>query len=476
MTILIRLILLFFLINTSVFAGGWYSNSTDAQNACNALIGSKFSFTQGGTQYNVDRCVTSGGGFNTSICNSNGQYFDYHPYNNSTTYFHPTETFHYCNSGTQSCPVTGQVRNESGACVCPSGTYYNGLGSCITKPVNCTLKDYNAVNDGCPLESSVGWSQHTCWDNSSNSVLSVQACSPNCGPSEHVENYSCVSNETCIGDQVYNYSTNHCDEPVCNLGQQTLDAEKHVCVDPNCLAGQLLCSHVCYLATDCATGYLYLCDGSDSTALPHCQFNGCPSGFVQGMKDGVNVCIKNSVISGTVSNNTSSTTSGSSSTTSSTVVNSDGSITTTSVGDSQTTIVNNSTTDISLDTSGLAQESTLSSVLDALNDFFGSESDFSNASDMSPLDGIGGDSDDSDAIAFLNNGNDSYAYPLNVSDWMPEFPTNSSCSGSVPIVWGNFSYQFSPCEKLQPLREVLAWVFYVLSFWNIFRIWVSIKE
>ncbi|MEC4749808.1 hypothetical protein [Methylomicrobium sp. Wu6] len=386
----------------------------------------------------------------------------------------------YCDTSV-SCSGGKVLNSATGICSCPSGTIDNGLGQCVSQAQACTLQEYNAIHEGCPTESLSGWPQHTCFESSLNQNVTVQECHPNCGPGTHIEGYNCVANPTCIGDQTYNYVTNFCDEPSCK-GQQSLDSINHVCLNPQCSPNQVLCNGFCAslggTTSECSLGYSMVCT-SGNDLISHCQYSGCPDGYKSGWLDGLQICTKSGdSTTGTSDGTQSTSTNGSSSTTSTTIINSDGSTTTTSSTTSTSTSSTTTTTNISLDTRGLNQESTQLSVLDTLRRLLGSESDYSQ--NPSALDGISAPlepgSSEADAESFLFSGNDSYAPSLNVHDWLPDMPSSSSCSGSIPITWKSGTYMFSPCEKLQPLREVLAWVFYVMTALYIFYVWVSIKE
>jgi hypothetical protein len=364
------------------------------------------------------------------------------------------------------CSGGKEWSNEVGQCVCPSGKVESG-GVCINPPADCDssqtsfscgeqictgayvapftcqlntpppgcesgIKTFNGCDLVCPGQSTPNAEGTGCDD-------------PTCGSEQYLENHSCHDYPPCIGDQTRNPETHACDDPTCGDGYA---------VNP-------------------------------TTKM--CEFAGCPTGYVQGKIDGSTVCVKSGkTSSGTVSSpdgtitttqspdgNTTTTSDGNGgSVTTTKTTNPDGSITTTST----TTGGGITSQKIDLDTEGLAQESTNIGILDTLKQMLGKSDDYNNAGDLSALDNAGPGEDETDGNGFLESGNDGYAPDLDETEWMPDFPTETSCSGTIPIHWRGVSHEFAPCEKLQPLRVVLAWVFYVLSFWNIFHIWVSIKE
>ncbi len=65
---------------------------------------------------------------------------------------------------------------------------------------------------------------------------------------------------------------------------------------------------------------------------------------------------------------------------------------------------------------------------------------------------------------------------LDKAFWLPSFPSHSNCSGSIDLSVFGRPIAFDPCDKLAPLREVLAWVFYVLFFIRIFNMLFTIHE
>jgi hypothetical protein len=56
-----------------------------------------------------------------------------------------------------------------------------------------------------------------------------------------------------------------------------------------------------------------------------------------------------------------------------------------------------------------------------------------------------------------------------VSAWFPSIPI-SSCSGGINTTIFGHAFVLNPCDKLQILRDVLAWVFYILTAISIFYI------
>lgn len=56
------------------------------------------------------------------------------------------------------------------------------------------------------------------------------------------------------------------------------------------------------------------------------------------------------------------------------------------------------------------------------------------------------------------------------TDRYTPFPTTTTCSGEINTTVFGRPFILSPCEKLQPLREILAWVFFVLTIFAVTRI------
>ena len=64
---------------------------------------------------------------------------------------------------------------------------------------------------------------------------------------------------------------------------------------------------------------------------------------------------------------------------------------------------------------------------------------------------------------------------LDSSHWLPTLPV-ATCSGSINTSIFGRAFNLDPCEKLQPLRDVLAWVFSILAILSIFRTTFIIHE
>lgn len=470
------LLLVFFFLPLTVYAdtNHFYVNVTDAIAACQAKatsIGYPTETCEGGsyTGGNLPYCGATGNG--QSFFRRTG------PPSNYDKYF-------YCSTGSTNCPSYKTINESSGACSCPSG-YWDSGTACEVKPPDCTLQEYNAMADGCPLESSQGWPEHTCFDYAQNTIAFVQACSPTCGPDQHVEGNSCVDNPVCVGDQIYNNQTNQCDEPICP-GQATVDPNTHVCVDPICnTQTETLCNSVCWPSAECSIGYQSVCP-TDPTMQPQCNFNGCPTGYDQGTLNGQIICTKSGeTTTGTGTQTGTETTNSTSQETSTTTQNPDGTTTTTT-----TTTTNGTTTvqndiSVTLDTAGLAQESTQVGILDTLSQLLGSEfSHDANATNSSIDSAINGmlahdKMADADADSIVQDSSSPFDGLTDYTSWLPGFsdmPSSPSCSGSIPITWNGKTVVFEPCEKLAPLREVIAWVFYILTSVYVFNIWMSVKD
>jgi hypothetical protein len=248
-----------------------------------------------------------------------------------------------CQNGwdNSACP-TGQSRQyPTGVCGCPSGQYFDGT-SCVTQPPDCTSSE---ISQMCESNICTGTYQPpvNCW-------LSSSAAPAGC---EAGAKTSAGCPAVCLGDSIEDPLTHACIDPTC-VGGQTL--ENHSCVDPTCIGGQTYDSanHSCIDPT-CGDGYTL------NSTTKQCDFSGCGEGFVQGKIDGSTVCVK----SGTTTTGTQTVdVSGTTNQTSTTTTNPDGSQTTTTSGTSTTS----GTQSISLDTGGLAQESTVREGVEAQKD------------------------------------------------------------------------------------------------------------
>ena len=60
-------------------------------------------------------------------------------------------------------------------------------------------------------------------------------------------------------------------------------------------------------------------------------------------------------------------------------------------------------------------------------------------------------------------------FKFNPADYLPKLP-ESSCSYEVHVIIFGRPLNLAPCDKLQPLRTVLGWVFAVLTGWSCFLV------
>ncbi|MCQ8130515.1 hypothetical protein [Methylomonas rivi] len=80
------------------------------------------------------------------------------------------------------------------------------------------------------------------------------------------------------------------------------------------------------------------------------------------------------------------------------------------------------------------------------------------------------ESDRSEFQSFVNQGNpmqsyaDSHSFTTAFSSMLP---ADSSCAGGIHTVIFGKHFDLEPCEKLSPLREILAWFFAVMTAWQI---------
>ncbi|WAR44571.1 hypothetical protein [Methylomonas rapida] len=112
----------------------------------------------------------------------------------------------------------------------------------------------------------------------------------------------------------------------------------------------------------------------------------------------------------------------------------------------------------------------LNELFDKVSEFIGDESDY-DKSDIE-FDGLDDklNQDRASFEAFVNQSNPAYSlanqYSLS-SAFSSLLPSDSSCSGGINTTIFGKEFIFEPCEKLAPLREILAWFFSVWSAWII---------
>lgn len=94
--------------------------------------------------------------------------------------------------------------------------------------------------------------------------------------------------------------------------------------------------------------------------------------------------------------------------------------------------------------------------------------------DQSPIvfDGLDSklDADRDEFEGFVNQVNPMKAYyeanPFSAA-FSSMLPSDTSCSGGIHTTFLGKSFDLEPCEKLSPLREILAWFFAVMTAWQI---------
>lgn len=72
---------------------------------------------------------------------------------------------------------------------------------------------------------------------------------------------------------------------------------------------------------------------------------------------------------------------------------------------------------------------------------------------------------------------DGFSVDAIVSRFLP-LPTSVSCNGintSFSVSSGSYGFNFEPCDQLEPLREVLAWVFFILTVFAVVNIMLGRK-
>jgi len=67
---------------------------------------------------------------------------------------------------------------------------------------------------------------------------------------------------------------------------------------------------------------------------------------------------------------------------------------------------------------------------------------------------------------------------FSVDSWIDKytpFPTSTTCTGDISTSIFGKPFVLSPCVKLQPLRDILAWVFFILTIFTVIRITLDRK-
>lgn len=87
------------------------------------------------------------------------------------------------------------------------------------------------------------------------------------------------------------------------------------------------------------------------------------------------------------------------------------------------------------------------------------------------------DTQNEDLVTELSDSNEDYGVSQITSfdpdAWVNKyslFPASGACSGEISTTIFSKSFVLSPCQKLQPLRDILAWVFFILTFFTILKI------
>jgi len=134
---------------------------------------------------------------------------------------------------------------------------------------------------------------------------------------------------------------------------------------------------------------------------------------------------------------------------------------------------------VELNTANTAQNT--KNISDKLNDFMGGFNTISNESYDSSGVSAAKASDESALQSFVGGSNPFQAYYDNhgfysvIAPYLPD-AANRSCAGSihVPILAhflpGMHEFNFDPCVRLLPLREILAWFFSILTAWQCINI------
>jgi hypothetical protein len=106
------------------------------------------------------------------------------------------------------------------------------------------------------------------------------------------------------------------------------------------------------------------------------------------------------------------------------------------------------------------------------------------SNEASTLDNLKGELEtaNADAATSLGDSNEDYgAGDINgfsVDTWVTKytpFPTSGSCQGEINTTFLNKSFVLAPCEPLQPLRDILSWVFFILTIFAVIKITLDRK-
>ncbi len=243
------------------------------------------------------------------------------------------------------CPTNSTWDSTTSSCACNSG-YYMAAGSCVVKPPDCTTQDIQTICNTVCVGTYVA-PVAECW--ATGPQLDGSGCNTGGGATALAGFSGCAA--VCLGDSTEDPTTHACIDPTC-VGGQTL--ENHSCFEPTCVGGQTYNAetHSCE-APVCGDGY------TATSPQWTCTFAGCPAGYVQGTINGTTACIKSGdETDGHGDGTTTTETDGESTTT----TNPDGSTTTTTTSTSTST----TNVDITMDTAGLAQESTLNAINEKL--------------------------------------------------------------------------------------------------------------
>lgn len=114
-------------------------------------------------------------------------------------------------------------------------------------------------------------------------------------------------------------------------------------------------------------------------------------------------------------------------------------------------------------------------ISDKLNDFMGGSNTITNESfDHSSVDSAKS-SDESSLDSFVRGSNpfqayyDAHGFVSLIAPYLPS-NYNGNCVGGIHKVIFGHNFDFEPCERLLPLREILAWFFSILTAWQCINI------
>jgi hypothetical protein len=433
-----RLILFMICFYSSLLSANttqYYITSVDASSACVSALGGS--------------CGAGSGGPSNPSCTSSGATWQY-----SFGVAPNASIFVGCRFGNL-CRADQIINIATGACDCPAGKHEES-GACVNNPPECTSPE---VTQLCESNVCVGTYQPsiTCWLSPANAPSGCEA--------GYKTSSGCPA--VCLGESTEDPVTHACIDPTCT---PPLALQDHSCVDLVCIGGQI--KNPSTGACDepvCGVGYTL------NTSSHYCDFSGCPSGYTQGSVNGITQCIKNSTGTITTSppsgpesttvtpdgnggNTTVTTNPDGSVTTTITVVNPDGSQSiTTTTAPGPTGGTGGTTSEIELDTSGLAQESTVQEGVQAQKDLLdlikGQGATISTGQVGDLYDGTSVSSYSDSLTEFKNRVSSSTvgssasglfsvsfvgscpAWQIPATDWTPPLTIDQICSPAMEQVW-----------------------------------------